>query len=341
MVKKLFVILFVLLIFVPTGAEAGRSPADAKRAAQFERYYGLLPDSELQKRISAIGERLVVANGLSKDDFTFKVLNSPEVNAVTIPGGYIYIFKGLSDFMQTDEELAAVIGHEMGHVTGNHIARREREQLLTMLLGALIGGPQAAIAANAALAALPGYNQRDEREADDSGFRFLVNANMNPYAMVVVMNKLADTDNSQIKRNFSQHPEPDVRARRIMKYIGNMKIKPEVDIFASKAVVRDDGWSFDITRSAGMNKPYYRALLLAGSFYLIARDDTLSPDKFIVVEERDKAEIYYDDIHVYTVTRIDASSESKSIAQKAYEYVEDFRQWVTLRVAARQKAINP
>ena len=335
MLRKFSVVLILFLLFMPAIAEA-RSAADTKRAEQFERYYGLLPDSDLQKRISAIGDRLITANGLSKDDFSFKVLNSPEINAVTIPGGYIYIYKGLVDFMPTDEELAAVIGHEMGHVTGNHLARRQREQLLAMLLGALIGGPEAAIAANAALAALPAYNQRDERDADDRGFDYIIKSKMNPYAMVVVMNKLADTDNSKIRSNFAQHPDPDVRAERIMKYIQKMQIKPDVLVQGNKASVVDSGWFFAINRSDGVNKPYYRALLLAGSFYLVSQDENISPDKFIVVEGKDRADIYYDDIHVYSVTQMDAAVDNKSVAQKAAEYVEQFRSWVQVKIAVKQ-----
>jgi hypothetical protein len=259
------------------------------------------------------------------------VINSAEINALALPGGYIYVFKGLLDFMPTDDEVAAVLGHEIGHVTGNHIARREREQLWSMILGAILGGPEAAIAASAALAALPAYSQRDEREADDRGFSYLLGANMNPYASLVVMNKLHDSDeHPDIKVNFAQHPEPAVRAERIKKYIQQMKITPVVLEANGAFEVRDGEWSMAI-RTPGGDKPLYRAWLLAGSLYAIAQSGAVDPDKFIVDERKGFAGIYYDDRLVYNVHWSDVAASGATFAQEAARCVALLRSWALSR----------
>ena len=324
--KSVLILIFFCLNNLPV--MAAPSASATAQAERFERYYGLLPDADVQARIANIGRLLVKANGLSEDAFSFKVINSAQINAVMLPGGYIYIYKGLLDFMPTDEELAAVIGHEMGHVVGRHLARRGREQLLTMILGGLLGGTEGAIAASAAINSLPAYNQRDEREADDSGFKFLLGAQMNPYAMLVVMNKLHDADeHPEIRSNFAQHPEPTARAQRIKNQLQKMQISPVVLESGLTAVVKDKDWSFAITMPDGFNKPIYRAWLLAGNLYVLANAGEVSADKFIVDEQKDYALIYYDGRLIYRLCRADLLADGVSLAQKAAECVERLREW--------------
>lgn len=330
-ILAIFILSFTVFAVNIDNVEAGRSSKDTNMAIGFERYYGLDNNQELQDRINSLGQELIAKNNLSKDDFTFKVINSSEINAVTLPGGYIYLFRGLVDFMPTDEELMVVIGHEMGHVMGNHLARREREQLLATVIGAILAGPEGAIAANAALASLPAYGQRDEREADDSSFNYMIKAKMNPYALLVVMNKLGDTETSGVRSNFAQHPEPSERAKRIKKYIDQMNISPKVLEDGSSAIVKEDNWEFVIGQPDGVNKPLYRAWLLAGNLYSIALLEAPVADKFIVVEEKNQAKIFYDDRLIYTVCTMDVLQEEETFSSKAAEYVESLRTWAKNR----------
>ena len=333
---KCWFLVLVFLLSFNFAAEAGRSKTDTDRANSFERYYGLLPDDALQKKVDAIGQRLIKANGLSVDDFTFKVVNSGEVNAVTLPGGYIYVFKGLIDFMPTEEELSAVIAHEMGHVMGNHIARREREQILTAILGAALGGPEAAIAANAALASMPAYGQRDEREADDSAFKYTVNAGINPYSVLIVMGKLGDISSAGRPSNFSQHPEPEVRLERVKKYVVRMGVLPEVlQQGQDDVLVRDNGWEFVVDRPDGSNKALYRAWLLAGSLYSINKEEVPVADKFIALEKKDRVDIYYGEHFIYSVGQNDVLAGNDSLPGKAALYIEQLRAWAQAK--ERQK----
>jgi len=327
MLKKIFLFLLLFCVNVSPLMAAPSAGATAQ-AERFERHYGLLPDAAAQARVAGIGRRLLEANGLSARNFSFKVINSAEINAVTLPGGYIYVYKGLLDFMQADEELAAVLGHEIGHVVGKHLARREREQLLALILGGLLGGGEGAIAAIAALGALPAYNQRDEREADDSGLQYLLGAQINPYALLVVMNKLHDTDeHPEIKSNFAQHPEPLIRAQRIKGHLQKLRVSPVVLENGASALIKDNDWSFAIEASDGFYKPLYRAWLLAGNLYALTRAGGVSADRFIVEEQRDSALIYYDDRLVHRLSRADLPTADTTLAQKAAECVERLREW--------------
>ena len=77
-------------------------------AAQLEAKYGVVQDDDLQARVNNIGQRIVAVSGRQDLEYSFKVLNSDEVNAMAVPGGFIYVFKGLLDFMPSDDELAGV-----------------------------------------------------------------------------------------------------------------------------------------------------------------------------------------------------------------------------------------
>ena len=82
---------------------------------------GLLYDEELTRRIDKIGQRVAkAAEGVWPEakefKFTFRVINSPEINAASVAGGYIYIYTGLLDYLESEDEMAAVIGHELGHI---------------------------------------------------------------------------------------------------------------------------------------------------------------------------------------------------------------------------------
>ncbi len=337
MKKFLCYTLICIMLAIQPNITFARSKSDTDNARKFESYYGLYPDENLQNKIAQLGDTILKANGINSAEYTFKVINSSEVNAVTLPGGYIYVYKGLIDFMTTEDEIAAVIGHEIGHVTGNHLARRQREQLLTMLLGAILGGAEGAIAANAALVALPAYGQRDEREADDSSFKLMYNAKLNPYAVLVTMHKLGDSNDSKIKVNFAQHPEPLERAKRIEGYLQKMQIKPIVIQNINSATVQEDNWTYIINRPQGNNNPLYRAWLLAGNLYSLSKKPDLSKEMFYTVEQQESIQIYYQDKVIYTINQMDIISKNTTLNKEAKEFIKQLYIWVDLQKTKSNK----
>ena len=132
---------------------------------------------------------------------------------------------------------------------------------------------------------------------------------------------------------FDSHPDPDQRIRNMYKLLDPLKMRPSpvvnLDNTASVQEVFDnnkDIWEFRIAAAAGGNKPAYRAELLAGALYQIRQKGKIEPSHFIVFETSDKAEIYYEDIQIYTVYRQDTAGVS-GIGSCAADCVERFRAW--------------
>ena len=109
--------------------EMGRETAMA-----LEAQYGVVQDYELQERVNRIGQSLVAVSDRQDLEYSFKVLNCDEVNALACPGGFVYVFKGLIDYMPSDAELAGVLGHEVSHIVEKHTVHQIEKQLLTTLL---------------------------------------------------------------------------------------------------------------------------------------------------------------------------------------------------------------
>ena len=95
---------------------------------QILQQYQVYNDPKLQNYVNDIGQRLAKSSHRSHLDYTFTVLDSPEVNAFALPGGYIYVTRGIMAYMTKEAHLAGVLGHEIGHVTGHHGAQRARQQ---------------------------------------------------------------------------------------------------------------------------------------------------------------------------------------------------------------------
>lgn len=99
-------------------------------AMALEAQYGVVQDYELQERVNRIGQSLVAVSDRQDLEYTFKVLNCDEVNALACPGGFVYVFKGLIDYMPSDSELAGVLGHEVSHIVEKHTVHQIEKQLL-------------------------------------------------------------------------------------------------------------------------------------------------------------------------------------------------------------------
>jgi predicted Zn-dependent protease len=207
----------------------------------------LYPDQAWQDYVAEIGQRLVAVSGAGRQTFHFYVIDDATVNAMAFPDGYIFVHRGLISYLRSEDELAGVIGHEIGHVIGRH-ARRSNQmaafgQVAGFIGAVLLGTGSVADLANTATATLrSGYGREFELEADAYGAEFLAKAGYDPMAMIDVLHVLKDQ--SVFSKNvlgqpnvyhglFSTHPKNDKRlydavARTQSMQVGELR-EPERD----------------------------------------------------------------------------------------------------------------
>ena len=300
-------------------------------AAQLEAKYGVVQDDDLQARVNNIGQRIVAVSGRQDLEYSFKVLNSDEVNAMAVPGGFIYVFKGLLDFMPSDDELAGVLGHEVGHIVKRHSVKQVEKQLALTLLTLILTKGQGFILADATMQALmAGYSRSDEREADEQGFALTNKAGFNPYSMLITVSKLQDLADAKGNPGFglfSTHPEPEVRIERVNKALAKMNITPTVAIAEDgTATVKDGNWQFVVSQTYNSDKPAYRAKMMAGALYLAKKRGPVDETRFLTVDDSYFSDIYYDDIHVLRVYEQDAAGYD-SISSYAGAVAAKLQNW--------------
>jgi predicted Zn-dependent protease len=155
---------------------------------------GLFEDPELAAYVADVGLGLAAASEMPEFDYGFIVLNNPSVNAFALPGGYVYVTRGLLALADNEAEVAGVLAHEIGHVVARHAAQRYSRQVLTNFgVGVVglftLGGGREAARAEAA-SHLQSYSREQELEADTLGVRFMTRAGYAPRAMNTFLNKL-------------------------------------------------------------------------------------------------------------------------------------------------------
>ena len=333
----LFVMIFSFVLGLQTSAEASLISKNQEIsmgkdvAAQLEAKYGVVQDDDLQARVDNIGQRLVAVCDRQDLTYSFKVLNSDEVNAMAVPGGFIYVFKGLLDYMPSDDELAGVLGHEVGHIVKRHSVKQVEKQMALTLLTIILTKGQGFILADATMQALmAGYSRSDEREADEQGFNLTNKAGFNPYSMLITVSKLQDLADAKGNPGFglfSTHPEPEVRIERVNKALAKMNITPTVALAEDgTATVKDGNWQFVVSQTYNSDKPAYRAKLMAGALYLAKKRGPVDETRFLTVDDSDFSDIYYDDIHVLRVYEQDAAGYD-SISSYAGAVAAKLQNW--------------
>jgi predicted Zn-dependent protease len=161
-------------------------PDEVQQAVQ--QFGGLYQAPELERYIASLGNLLVQTTKLAGQPFTFGVLDSPIVNAFSLPGGYVFVTRGLLALANSEAEAAGVIGHEIGHITANHAAHRQTRSVIAQLgagvIGALLGSQAIgqALGAGAALY-VQKYSRDQEFEADELGVTYMSRAGFDPRAM--------------------------------------------------------------------------------------------------------------------------------------------------------------
>ena len=196
---------------------------------------GLHADQRGQDLVDAVGQKLVASSAAAQTNYRydFHLLADPQtVNAFALPGGQIFITAALFNRLETEGQLAGVLGHEIGHVVARHSAQRIAQQQLTQgLTGAVVMSTydpsNPASQSTAQIAALIGnvinmkYGRDDELQSDHLGVRFMADAGYDPRALMRVMEILEEASGGARQPEFfSTHPNPENRIAQIQAAIG-------------------------------------------------------------------------------------------------------------------------
>jgi predicted Zn-dependent protease len=196
---------------------------------------GLYADEELQRYVSDIGQAMAAKSERPDLPWTFRVVDDPVVNAFALPGGFIYMTRGILAHFNNEAELASVLGHEIGHVTARHSAQQLTKAQLAQvgLLGGLILAPERAqqfggLAQQAMQVLFLKFSRDDERQADDLGLRYLINDGYDPRPMPDVFETLRRVGEAaggeRLPGWLSTHPAPENRALRIAQQIDTLGV---------------------------------------------------------------------------------------------------------------------
>lgn len=199
--------------------------------------YGKYENDALQAYVQGVGEKLAAVSHRPNLVYRFTVVDSTEVNAFALPGGYIYITRGLLAYLGSEAELAGVLGHEIGHVTARHAVRQytaaTAAQLGMTLGGIFVPGMGSNVAQNVVgvlgQAMLSGYGRDHELESDSLGAEYLARTGYDPQAILGVLRALkaqGDYATAQAKAEgrqpqtyhglFASHPDEDTRLKEVL-----------------------------------------------------------------------------------------------------------------------------
>lgn len=220
-----------------TGISASDRQQGAKAHPELLAEFGGAVSGPQAAYVEQVGKAIAVHSGLSnaKDDFTVTLLNSPVNNAFAIPGGYIYVTRQLTALMNNEAELAAVLGHEVGHVAARHSNKRQKAAARNSVIGVLGAVLSGVLLGDSSLGRLGQqvfsqgsqmltlqYSRGQEIESDNLGISYLAKAKYDPRAMASVLESLARQNaleaqlrgtTNQVPEWASTHPDPASRVR--------------------------------------------------------------------------------------------------------------------------------
>lgn len=192
---------------------------------QVRREMGVYDVPELQEYVASIGLRLAQVSERPGLPWHFAVVDSPVVNAFALPGGYIYLTRGILAVLNDEAELAGVLGHEIGHVTARHAASqysRATGAQLGLVLGSILVPevrPLEGLAGSALGVLFLKYGRDDELQADELGTRYASRGGWNPAGVAGMLNTLDRISDAEDSRGvpdwLSTHPAPDNRVRNV------------------------------------------------------------------------------------------------------------------------------
>lgn len=202
--------------------------AGAQYAAQLNRELPLVRDAALNRYINNLGTQISRRADPRGIRYTFYVVNSDAVNAFAVPGGHVYVNRGLIERADNMMELGGVLGHEIAHVVERHsVEQMQKAQNANLAVGlgqVLLGRPSGAAAAGinvAGSAIFAGYSRDAEREADVTGVRLVTRAGINPLGMETFFEELLKEERRSpgVLQWFSTHPGTEERIELVRQAI--------------------------------------------------------------------------------------------------------------------------
>ncbi|SHF61661.1 Putative Zn-dependent protease [Microbulbifer donghaiensis] len=197
-------------------------------------------DPVLNAYIEHVGQKVAAASDRPEIKYHFTIIDSQDINAFALPGGYVYINRGLLTYLHSEAEMAAVLAHEIGHITARHAVRQKTAATgagVASVLSVLVTGSGVVgdVANLWSTAAVKGYGRDMELEADRFGAQYMYNAGYDPQAMINVIGLLKDQETFSRRRArlegkkqqtyhgvFSTHPRNDIRLQEVVKAAGDL-----------------------------------------------------------------------------------------------------------------------
>lgn len=240
--KLVSVIVFLLIAFLLVNFNSFSAERDLnkeqklgkKLSEDIEKKHDLVEDSQKNLLIRQIGNKLAKVSELKGMNYHFKILNIEGPNAFSIPGGYVYVTYDLFDFIQSDDELAGILAHEIAHVIHNHALKQTRDNtkftLLTILAVLLTGEPDVGVLGKlTTITLLNQYSRKYEEAADLTATDLLIKTGYNPVGFLTFLERLYAREMFKPEVNlgiFQTHPETEDR----INYVKDMLIEKGIDI---------------------------------------------------------------------------------------------------------------
>ncbi len=230
----------------------------------------LYQDQKLQNYVQSIGDSLVQTSHRSNLVYRFKVLDSPEVNAFALPGGYIFINRGLMAYLSSEEELAAVLGHEIGHVAARHSVRQISQAKLFNVISYAVARQAGSVAGDLTNigggALVAGYGREMELQADSLGAEYMVKKGYSATGMIKTISILKEheTYSKEVSKRrgsaqptyhglFASHPSNDQRLKEIINKAESLRNR-SIETSPQDYLKRIERMTFGDSKSSGIRR---------------------------------------------------------------------------------------
>jgi predicted Zn-dependent protease len=206
------------LILLPESQDADMGLQAYQQIKQEEK---VSRDTALNERVQTVGRRIAAVSGHPEWDWQFTLFDNPEPNAFALPGGKVGVYTGLFKVAQNDAQLAAVMGHEVGHAIARHGAERMSQGILAQLGGVAVGaatGSQAYVdlySQAATLGVILPYSRGQESEADEIGLMLMAEAGYDPREAIKLWQNFEALSGERPPEFLSTHPAEGTRIERL------------------------------------------------------------------------------------------------------------------------------